>query len=83
MAKLLGCTQEWAPAEPGIPGPPGVGLLSVHPTACDAVAKLLGCDGAWTAAGTQAEAAAAPSGAGLVTRRPATARALESLLASR
>jgi hypothetical protein len=83
-AELLGCTQGWSPAEPGIPGPPGIGLLSVHRAACDAVAGLLGCDGAWTAAGTQAEAAAAaPPGAALMTRRPATARALESLLASR
>jgi hypothetical protein len=82
-AALLGCTQGWSPAEPGITSPPGTALLSAQRATCDAVASLLGCDGAWTAVGAQAEAdAAAPPGAALSTRHPATARALESLLAS-
>ncbi|MFB7321604.1 hypothetical protein [Streptomyces sp. NPDC056190] len=54
----------------------GAALLPAHPATCDAVAELLGCDGAWTAPGS------APSGAALTSRHPATAKALESLLTS-
>ncbi|MGW0699675.1 hypothetical protein ACWD0A_10150 [Streptomyces sp. NPDC002867] len=73
VADLLGCTQGWA--QPEALTAPGAALLSAHPRTCDAVADLLGCDGEWTAAGPS------PSGTALTTRHPATAGALESLLA--
>ncbi|MFH9983193.1 hypothetical protein ACH4ND_28985 [Streptomyces sp. NPDC017179] len=72
VAELLGCTEGWTRSD--VPPASGAGLLSVHPAACDAVAELLGCEGAWAAS------SAAPSGAALTTRHPATATALESLL---
>ncbi|GGK96126.1 hypothetical protein Sme01_31580 [Sphaerisporangium melleum] len=53
----------------------GVALLAAHPATCDAVATLLGCDGAWEAA--------APRGAELLDRHPDTALALEALLTAR
>lgn len=52
----------------------GVALLAVHPTTCDAVASLLGCESAWETAG--------PAGAALTGRYPDTATALEVLLAN-
>jgi hypothetical protein len=55
-------------------GGSGAALLVAHPATCDAVAALLGCDGAWDAP--------APSGAALTGRHPDTAMALEALLAS-
>ncbi|MFJ8273340.1 hypothetical protein ACIQ8G_24135 [Streptomyces sp. NPDC094154] len=72
VAELLGCTEGWTQAD--VPPASGAGLLSIHPTTCDAVAELLGCEGSW------AVSSAAPSGAALTTRHPATATALESLL---
>ena len=54
-----------------------VALLAAHPATCDAVADLLGYDGAW------AHDAEAPRGVGLLTEHPATAAALEVLLAAR
>lgn len=56
----------------------GAALLTAHPSTCDAVAELLGCDGVW--AGT-APGPNLSGGAVLTTRHPATADALESLLA--
>jgi hypothetical protein len=49
-------------------------LLAAYPATCDAVAGLLGCDGAWTPAGHGAAGAALPG------RYPDTALALAALL---
>ncbi|MGW3308180.1 hypothetical protein ACWDG9_16520 [Streptomyces sp. NPDC001073] len=84
----LSALDEWVPpwrAQPStgavpsaqLPGARGVALLAAHPAACDAVATLLGCEGAWDAA------APAPQGAVLVGRYPETAKVLEGLLAIR
>ncbi|MGX1543556.1 hypothetical protein [Streptomyces adustus] len=69
--------------DPGVPASArraeagrGVALLAAHPAACDAVAGLLGCDGAWETV------AAGPRGAALVDRHPDTATALAVLLAA-
>ncbi|WP_327326766.1 DUF5682 family protein [Streptomyces sp. NBC_01210] len=56
-------------------GSRGGTLLAAHPATCDAVARLLGCDGTWETAD------AGPQGAALVGRHPDTAMALEVLLA--
>jgi hypothetical protein len=53
----------------------GCPLLAAHPATCDAVAGLLGWDGAWDTADS------GPSGAALLGRHPETAAALEVLLA--
>ncbi|MFI6493049.1 hypothetical protein [Streptomyces sp. NPDC050564] len=53
----------------------GVTLLAAHPATCDAVASLLGCDGAWEPAAPHSR------GAELIGRHPDTAVALEVLLA--
>ncbi|MCP2256639.1 hypothetical protein LX15_000322 [Streptoalloteichus tenebrarius] len=53
----------------------GSALLAAHPETCDAVARLLGCDGAWE---TPADG---PQGVALLSRHPDTAVALEGLLA--
>lgn len=53
-----------------------VALLAAHPETCDAVASLLGCDGTWQTADP------VPEGGQLIGRHPATAVALESLLAT-
>ncbi|MBB6346168.1 hypothetical protein FHU36_002677 [Nonomuraea muscovyensis] len=59
------------------PAGPANTLLAAHPAACDAVAALLGCDGAWATA----EAAPASGAAGdLLSRHPATAAAVATLL---
>ncbi|MGW3335845.1 hypothetical protein ACWDF9_35550, partial [Streptomyces rubiginosohelvolus] len=55
----------------------GAALLFAHPGTLDAVAGLLGCDGAWAAAD---EGPADPAGAVLAARHPDTAIAWESLL---
>ncbi|NEB37705.1 hypothetical protein [Streptomyces sp. SID14515] len=55
----------------------GAALLFAHPGTLDAVAELLGCDGAW--ASPAADGPRAP-GAALLTRHPDTAAAWESLL---
>ncbi|WP_137990832.1 DUF5682 family protein [Streptomyces vilmorinianum] len=55
---------------------PGAALLAAHPATCDAVARLLGCEGTWDAPATD------PRGASLSDRHPATALALEALLAT-
>ncbi|MFJ3576146.1 DUF5682 family protein [Streptomyces rubiginosohelvolus] len=55
----------------------GAALLFAHPGTLDAVAELLGCDGAWAAAD---EGPADPAGAVLTARHPDTAIAWESLL---
>ncbi|MFI9544101.1 hypothetical protein ACIHAR_09195 [Streptomyces sp. NPDC052016] len=78
-------TPPWHPArEPAAPHPEGtpapahgVALLAAHPATCDALADLLGCDGAW--AGPEP---AIPRGSALLTRHPDTATALEALLAA-
>ncbi|TWD23995.1 hypothetical protein FB570_104120 [Streptomyces sp. T12] len=57
--------------------PRGATLLAAHPSACDAVAGLLGCDGGWASTGD----AVAPS-AVLTVTYPVTAEAIEALLAS-
>ncbi|MFE6550760.1 hypothetical protein ACFVHS_20520 [Streptomyces sp. NPDC057746] len=54
----------------------GVALPAAHPATCDAVATLLGWDGAWQ------PATAGPEGATLLARHPETAAALEVLLAT-
>ncbi|MFG2510771.1 hypothetical protein [Streptomyces sp. NPDC048584] len=76
VAELLGCEEGWASSE--LPAPSGAALLTAHPATCDAVAELLGCDGGWVTA------VPAPPGAGaaLTARHPATAGALEPLLAA-
>lgn len=56
-------------------GSRGGTLLAAHPATCDAVARLLGCDGTWETADP------GPQGAALVGRHPDTAVALEVLLA--
>lgn len=53
----------------------GVPLLASHPATCDAMARLLGCDGGWEAAEP------GPRGAALVHAHPGTATALGALLA--
>ncbi|GHH95032.1 DUF5682 family protein [Streptomyces capillispiralis] len=63
--------------QPEPDAPRGAALLPAHPATCDAVAGLLGCDGAWTAAAGPSPA----GGAALAARHPATANALDSLLA--
>ncbi|MFE1443684.1 hypothetical protein [Streptomyces sp. NPDC058739] len=54
-------------------GPTALPLLTAHPAACDALAALLGCEGAWDEPGTA-------TGAALLARHPGTANALEALL---
>lgn len=54
---------------------PGCTLLADHPEACDAVAGLLGCEGAWASPGSGRR-----EGAALAGRHPDTALALEALL---
>lgn len=56
-------------------------LLTAHPATCDAVAALLGCDGAWESAEAGTGGAVSPGGAELVRRHPETARSVEALLA--
>ncbi|SCE16523.1 hypothetical protein, partial [Streptomyces sp. OspMP-M43] len=55
----------------------GAALVFAHPAALDAVAQLLGCDGAWAASGA---GGARPGGVVLAARHPETASAWESLL---
>ncbi|MEU8572823.1 hypothetical protein [Streptomyces asoensis] len=62
------------PAGQAVVATGGVPLLARHPGACDALARLLGCEGTWRTGG------AAPSGAVLLARHPQTATALEALL---
>jgi hypothetical protein len=76
----LAALDEWVPpwqAQPALAPPKptgcGVALLASHPTTCDALAGLLGCDDPWAEPGQQ--------GVALVSRHPATAEALEALLA--
>ncbi|WP_042433726.1 DUF5682 family protein [Streptacidiphilus anmyonensis] len=57
--------------------PAGVALLAAHPAACDAAARLLGCDATWRTA------PAAPAGARLLATHPEAALALEALLTKR
>jgi hypothetical protein len=63
-----------AAPEPAASGRAGV-LLTAHPATCDAVADLLGCEGAWQTTDP------APTGMALVARYPDTAEALGVLLA--
>ncbi|MFC4501657.1 MULTISPECIES: hypothetical protein [Streptomyces] len=66
--------QQTPPAPPTAHTDGGVALLAAHPTTCDALADLLGCDGTW--------ATTEPvSGVALLTEHPGTAVALEALLA--
>ncbi|WP_042387966.1 DUF5682 family protein [Streptacidiphilus melanogenes] len=58
-------------------GPGGLALLPAHPAACDAAARLLGCEPSWSTA------PATSSGARLLATHPDTAQALEVLLAAR
>lgn len=62
------------PVDPRPAGTGGLALLAAHPAACDAVAGLLGCEGAWETADPGA------SGAVLAGLHPDTAAALEALL---
>ncbi|MFI9728783.1 hypothetical protein [Streptomyces sp. NPDC052092] len=57
--------------------PRGATLLAAHPSACDGVAGLLGCEDGWAPTGD----AGAP-GAVLTVTYPVTAEAIEALLAS-
>ncbi|MEU0739003.1 hypothetical protein [Streptomyces sp. NPDC006134] len=66
-------------AAPPVPRPAavrGAALLAAHPTACDALAGLLGCEGTWEPVDT------GPQGAALLGRHPDTATALGALLAT-
>ncbi|KIE25455.1 hypothetical protein LK08_19385 [Streptomyces sp. MUSC 125] len=69
-------SQAEAPRTPSRPEG-GATLLAAHPTACEAVSALLGCEGPW------ATAASAPRSAALVDRHPDTAVALGALLTDR
>ncbi|OKK03792.1 hypothetical protein AMK26_20490 [Streptomyces sp. CB03234] len=77
----LAALDAWVPPWVAQPEPEAVhrpgraALLAAHPATCDAVASLLGCDGAWGATDP------GPSGAALAGRHPETAVALEVLLA--
>jgi hypothetical protein len=82
LAALDGWTPPWlaepepAAALPSAGAPAAAGraaLLAAHPATCDALAGLLGCEGAWAAQGS-----AAP-GAALLARHPETAAALAQL----
>lgn len=53
----------------------GAALLTAHPSTCDAVVELLGCDGVWA----QSEVPFS-SGAGLLASHPATCDAVAELL---
>ncbi|HEX4816587.1 MAG TPA: hypothetical protein VFV66_27920 [Nonomuraea sp.] len=82
----LAAVDSWTPpwsARPAPPGPtaapaptgwgPVAGLLSGHPSACDAVAGLLGCDGEW-------RAPAADHVGALLSAHPESALAVRALL---
>ncbi|ORT55593.1 DUF5682 family protein [Streptomyces sp. CB03238] len=77
LAALDAWVPPWlAQPEPEAAHRPGrAALLAAHPATCDAVASLLGCDGAWEATEP------GPSGVALAGRHPETAVALEVLLA--
>lgn len=51
-------------------------LLTEHPATCDAVAALLGCEGAWL----PADASRPPASAALVAEHPSTCEAVSALL---
>ncbi|MFC3450487.1 hypothetical protein [Amycolatopsis speibonae] len=53
-------------------GGSGLALLAAHPSTCDALAELLGCDEPW--------GSTAPTGLALLERHPDTAVALEEVL---
>ncbi|MFE3200475.1 DUF5682 family protein [Embleya sp. NPDC059237] len=84
----LAALDEWVPPWRAQPAPPasavsrasggarGLALLVAHPHTCDAVARLLGCEGTW-----EPGAGDGPAGAALLGRYPATAEAVEALLA--
>ncbi|HET9381664.1 MAG TPA: hypothetical protein VFP69_12640 [Streptomyces sp.] len=84
LAALDGWVPPWrAQPDPAVARPKrngdaggGAALLRAHPAACDAVARLLGCEGEWAAPDT------GPAGAALLGRHPETAAALEALLAA-
>ncbi|WP_257003846.1 DUF5682 family protein [Streptomyces sp. SA15] len=83
----LAALDEWVPpwraappsARPGrrADGGRDIALLAVHPTTCDAVAELLGCDEPWQQADPRRE------GVALLDSHPATATALQALPAGR
>ncbi|MEY9876396.1 hypothetical protein ABH931_005906 [Streptacidiphilus sp. MAP12-33] len=58
-------------------GTGGVALLASHPAALEAAARLLGCEGTWSAGPS------GPAGVGVLADHATTARALEALLAGR
>ena len=82
----LSTLDEWVPpwrakaetealhTQPGTGPGRGIALLAAHPATCDAVARLLGCDGTWKAADPG-------PGAALASRHQDTALALNALLA--
>lgn len=84
----LAVLDEWAPPWRVQPGPPvappvqpaqagrGSALLAAHRATCDAVATLLGCEGAWAAADP------GRAGVALARRHQDTALALAALLSS-
>ncbi|OPC78149.1 hypothetical protein B4N89_38785 [Embleya scabrispora] len=82
----LAALDEWVPpwrAQPAaasvsrVPGGArGLSLLVAHPHTCDVVARLLGCEDTW-----EQGAGEEPRGAALLGRYPATAEAVEALLA--
>ncbi|MET9505149.1 hypothetical protein ABZY42_26105 [Streptomyces sp. NPDC006622] len=83
LAELDSWVPPWrAPREFPAVGPAagaarGAVLLAAHPATCDALAALLGCEGAWTSPEGDA-----PRGAALLAGHPETATALEVLLAA-
>ncbi|MEU2118636.1 hypothetical protein ABZ567_24025 [Streptomyces sp. NPDC016459] len=74
LARLLGRTETWAPADGAVAGPAGAALLFAHRATSDAVADLLGGGEPWAP-----EAAEVRSPA-LTARHPATAHAVAALL---
>ncbi|MCO4698153.1 hypothetical protein LRR80_04226 [Streptomyces sp. RO-S4] len=56
--------------------PQGIALLAAHPATCDAVARLLGCEGGWQ----QGPSAAPHAGAALLAAHPTTCDAVAELL---
>ncbi|MFD3333760.1 hypothetical protein ACFWV1_14090 [Streptomyces sp. NPDC058700] len=74
LARILGRTEAWAPADGAVAGPAGAALLFAHRATSDAVADLLGGGDPW-----EPDAAEARSPA-LTMRHSATAHAVAALL---
>lgn len=80
LAALDEWTPPWlagdlAPVTPRESSGRGLSLLAAHPTTCDAVARLLGCEGNWEASEDPAR-----QGVALLREYPVTAAALAEYL---